>query len=127
MTGRVEVYWNLRKNLFSVRSVTNGRVIFHTDSIALADSTFVVRPAGRLRVLRERRKNVHAMVRGLVAEFTLPKDLNGVRWVTYDPYKHETFVYTDDDAPATTAPLVLLATNEHGRPVVLSIPTERTP
>jgi hypothetical protein len=63
---RVEVYWNLHRNLFSIRALSGpmkGRVIGHAHKVILEDVAFVVREAGRQRVLREKRKNVHAFVR----------------------------------------------------------------
>jgi hypothetical protein len=68
MSQRVEVYWNLHKNCFSYRPI-GGRVI-HADSIVLKDVTFAVQPAGRERVLREKKKNVHAFVRGTLIAAT---------------------------------------------------------
>ena len=61
---RVEVYFNLHKKVFSVRSVMTGRVILHTDKVHISNPKFVVRKSGRDKVLRERKKNVHAFVRG---------------------------------------------------------------
>ena len=68
---RVEVYFNLHKKTFSVRSCRTGRVIHHTDKVHIANPEFVVRKAGRERVLREGKKNVHAFVRGDVTFFNL--------------------------------------------------------
>ena len=61
---RVEVYFNLHKHVFSVRSARSGRVILHTDRVHIRNPEFVVRQGGRQRVLKERKKNVHAFVRG---------------------------------------------------------------
>ena len=59
---RVEVYRNLHNDKLSVRY--GGKVVGHVDSIWLRDATFAVQPAGRDRVRREKKKNVHAFVRG---------------------------------------------------------------
>ena len=59
---KVEIYYNLHKNVFSVRH--KGRVIQHTSMAVIKDAEYVVRPAGRAKVLREGKKNVHAFVRG---------------------------------------------------------------
>ena len=72
---RVEVYYNLHKNVFSVRH--KGRVIQHTKMAVIKDAEYVVRPAGRAKVLREGKKNVHAFVRG---EW-LGMDLSWKPWV----------------------------------------------
>lgn len=101
----VDVYWNLHRKCFSVRARTGpqaGKVIAHTDTVTITDAQFVVSKAGRLRVLREQRKNVHATIRGLWAP---PTDPIGEP-VTYDPYKYEAFVIGPDKAPVTHADLV---------------------
>jgi hypothetical protein len=56
----------------------------------MRDCKFVVRPAGREKVRREGRKNVHAFVRGYIVEAS--GALNTPILVTYNPYKHDTFV-----------------------------------
>ena len=87
---RVEVYWNLHKDCFSVRK--NGRVVDYLyggeDYLTLTDVKFVVQPAGRERVLRERKKNVHAFVRGTVS-FSSPVAYQ--QKVSYNPYKMGSF------------------------------------
>lgn len=92
----VEVYFNLHKNCFSIKARKTGRVIGHADWIALEDVTFHVSEAGRLRVLRERKKNVHATVRGTV---TTVAALDAARHndpslasVSYNPYQGPYFV-----------------------------------
>jgi len=64
---KVFVYFNLRKRCFSVKALEGmykGRVIAHRDSLHLQDAEFKVSEKGRQRVIRERRKNVHAGVVG---------------------------------------------------------------
>jgi hypothetical protein len=72
-TTRVEVYWNLHKKCFSYRPARKGGRVLHASSLLLENVTFAVQPAGRERVLREKRKNVHAFVRGDLLALT---DLN---------------------------------------------------
>lgn len=89
---RVFVYWNLHKNKWSVKAMegeNKGRVIDHVLGLALKDATFKVSRAGRERVLREQRKNVHAGVQG---ELLQGGDFFGMTQVTYNPYKYSTFV-----------------------------------
>ena len=62
---KIEVYWNLHKEMFSVRH--KGKVIAHVACINVKDAKFVVQKAGRERVLREKKKNVHAFIRGTAA------------------------------------------------------------
>ena len=104
---KVEVYRNLHRNCWSVRH--NGRVIDHVDSISLRDAKLVVQPAGRAKVLRENRKNVHAYIKGTV---TLLSDdrFNNIptHKVTYNPYKYSSFVLNDTEEPIYYAEYVHL-------------------
>ena len=91
----IEVYYNLRKKCLSVRK--RGLVVDHVRSILLKNAEFVVQPAGRKRVLKEKRKNVHAYVRGervAVASF----DGKSER-ITYNPYKNKSFVSVETGKP----------------------------
>jgi len=99
---RVEVYFNLHKKTFSVRSARSGRVILHTDKVHIANPEFVVRQSGRNRVLSEGRKNVHAFVRGDVTFFT---DTNRptLDTLTYNPYKYASFVDKQTEEPVYEA------------------------
>ena len=99
---RVEVYFNLHKKTFSVRSAGSGRVILHTDKVHIANPEFVVRQSGRNRVLSEGRKNVHAFVRGYVTLFT---DTNRptLDTLTYNPYKYASFVDKQTEEPVYKA------------------------
>lgn len=69
---RVFVYFNLHKKCWSIRAMEGnqkGRVIAHAQAVELANCTFKVSEAGRQRVLREKRKNVHAGVVGDIIAF----------------------------------------------------------
>ena len=85
-TKPVEVYKNLHRGCWSVRQ--NGIVRFHTYAIALEQCQFKVSESGRQRVLREKRKNVHAFIKGMV---TRKGDRVKGDKVTNDPYKMSTF------------------------------------
>ena len=97
---RVFVYYNLHKKCWSVRSKATGRVIYHTNTIHLQDITCKVSEAGRLRVLKEQRKNVHAGIEGTVWAPN-PHRLQPHTWeeITYNPYKYETFVHKTTQEP----------------------------
>jgi len=63
----MRVYRNLHKDCWSIQQKnTKGRwlVVAHTDSITLRDCELRVSEAGRQRVLKEGRKNVHAYIQG---------------------------------------------------------------
>ena len=74
---RVKVYFNLHKKLFSVVALEGdkkGKVIKHTDSIDLSMPIFRVQKAGRERVLKEKKKNVHAYVTGYICKLKSDKE-----------------------------------------------------
>lgn len=91
----VFVYFNLHKKKWSVKCWRTKKVVAHLDEIYLKDCTFKVSQKGRERVLREKRKNVHAGIRGTTTEaFSLPDS----RSVTYNPYKYDSFVFADTES-----------------------------
>ena len=100
---KVDVYFNLHKKTLSVRH--KGKVVHHSDYVKILNPKFVVSEAGRQRVLREKRKNVHAFVRGeLVSLVNDPKDsAENLQTITYNPYKYNTFVKKNGEASVKTA------------------------
>lgn len=62
----VEIYKNLHNGLWSVRQ--NGLVVAHIESFMMRQVFFKVSQVGRSKVIREKRKNVHAFVCGLLDE-----------------------------------------------------------
>ncbi len=106
---RAEVYWNLRKNCYSVRDCSTGRVIEHTNSLWIIRPEFVVRQAGREKVLRDKQKNVHAFVRGEFGKGMLFSNKE-VRIATYNPYKYSTFVDKKTEKVLYNAKYALLET-----------------
>jgi hypothetical protein len=108
---RVEVYRNLHTGMWSVRNCQTGLVVDHVHEIAIADPVFVVQPAGRRKVIEQRRKNVHAFVRGeRIERSAIASHGDGVP-VTYNPYKYATFVAKADEAPIRTADAAVLTTS----------------
>tara|TARA_Y100001951_G_scaffold52289_1_gene41402 strand:+ start:390 stop:737 length:348 start_codon:yes stop_codon:yes gene_type:complete len=104
LNKNVEVYYNLHKKCLSVRK--RGLVIDHVSSILLKNAEFVVQPAGRRKVLKEKRKNVHAYVRGervAVASF----DGKSER-ITYNPYKNKSFVSVETGKPVYKKSIVAI-------------------
>jgi len=109
----VFVYWNLHKKLFSVRDVKSGLVVAHKDTVVLDNVTFKVSEAGRQRVLREQRKNVHAGLQGVYAGDTsdeAPKYYDGV--AKYNPYKYDSFVDHMHNFKLKKAKSVMMFTRE---------------
>jgi hypothetical protein len=120
---RVFVYFNLHRKCFSIKALEGamkGRVIAHRDAVLLFDTTFKVSQAGRERVIREKRKNVHAGVCGtwLDSKYDNPSILRIPHLgqaVTYNPYKYTSFVTKYGEAPVQNARVAVLQTiNQRG-------------
>ena len=92
---RVEIYFNLHKKVFSMRH--KGKVIAHVCKATLKDVSYVVQPAGRARVLSDKKKNVHAFVRGELVD-GLDAGIYKEGYVSYNPYKAATFVDNEGSA-----------------------------
>jgi hypothetical protein len=87
----VFVYWNLHKQMWSVRDQATKKVILHLPSMILQNCAFKVSEAGRRRVIREGRKNVHAGIIGDLIEATLSSTDKEGKPIYYNPYKQSTF------------------------------------
>jgi hypothetical protein len=103
---RVMVYYNLHKHTFSV--TYQGRVILHADYVKLGDVEFRVRQGGKEKVRAEKSKNVHAFVIGDLLDYcqypcdNIPNPSSD-KVVTYNPYKHDSFVYKSTEEPVFKA------------------------
>lgn len=108
------IYFNLHKKCFSIKALegaNKGRVIAHRDALVLYHAKFKVSEAGRQRVLKEQRKNVHAGVVGIwYDEVDADKTLRvrDTTAVTYNPYKYDSFVTVDDQQRIDEAWCVVL-------------------
>ena len=65
---RVQVYRNLNNGLISIQDLSTGLVLGHASAVDMEEASFIVREAGRQQVIKEKRKNVHAFVRGKVID-----------------------------------------------------------
>ena len=131
---RVRVYRNLHRKTWSVQAqvclncgATMGdpscpwgermawRVVWHARSVKLSDVKLVVKPAGRARVLRDKRKNVHAWAEGrleilnpLGQWWDVPRA--GMTMATYSPYVSGSFMASNSadyiPTPVHYAPVV---------------------
>ena len=114
----VDIYRNLHKNTWSIRSRTTGRIIKWADGLVVRNATFVVQPGGRQRVLDEGRKNVHAFVRGTLSPISTDM-LTQVAFnvqIKYNPYILEPdqraghFYEVETEETIGEAPIVVLNT-----------------
>ena len=113
---RVFVYFNLHKKCFSIKALEGdrkGRVVAHSTTVLLESCKFKVSEAGRQRVLREKRKNVHAGVTGVwingdrVESHYEFLSIVG-RQVTYNPYKYSSFVIKATEQTVDKADVVAM-------------------
>jgi hypothetical protein len=110
---KVFAYRNLHRQCWSVKALEGplkGRVIYHANDLTLGWCDFKVSQAGRQRVLREQKKNVHAGVVGYLTECgeiaTDGIDLDVP--ITYNPYKYDSFVDARCEVPVSSALFVNL-------------------
>lgn len=107
---KVLTYRNLHKKCWSVMDSATRKVIRYAEALLILDATFVVRPAGRAKVLREKRKNVHAFVKGTLAPKGYPvgrEFWKSMGKITYNPYKAGYF-RDENDREVISAEAVLL-------------------
>lgn len=106
--NRVKVYFNLHKKMFSVVSLdkeTYGLVVTHVDEVHLVNCQFVVSEAGRQRVIREQRKNVHAYVKGQLGVSVSGEETEA----SYNPYKKGSFYIKGTEEDLYTATFARLS------------------
>ena len=86
---KVRVYRNLNKDCLSVQEKTEKgwRVKRWVDSISLKNVTFKVYESGRNKVLKDKRKNVHAYIEGEDTK----QNFQYNRIVSYNPNKYNHF------------------------------------
>lgn len=108
----VHVYWNLHAKRWSVRQ--RGLVVGHAEFLVLDDVEWRVQPKGRERVLRQKKKNVHAYACGMLTDGWLA----GLGWerAHYNPYKAATFMAGDPGTPLYRSKVATFSwrTNEEG-------------
>jgi len=112
---KVFCYYNLHRDTWSIKALEGpdkGRVVLHADHVLLEHAAPKVSEKGRQRVLREKRKNVHAGIVGTLVSTLAPQYYSvpeGAPEVSYNPYKGSTFYYKTSGEPwTTTADYVLL-------------------
>ncbi len=94
----VKVYRNLHNGKMSIQQ--GGLVVGHCDEIMINRAEFIVSEAGRQRVIKEKRKNVHAFVRGyLYGSCWESRKASGGVSVSYNPYKAGSFYVRETMEP----------------------------
>ncbi len=113
---RVLIAYHLYKKCFSIRCFATRKVIGYADSVSVTNARFLVAQSGRLRVLRERMKNIHAFVEGEFRSARLPIESvspslpqisalpASLSEAYYNPYQVASFVDKATREPLYSAP-----------------------
>lgn len=125
----VKVYRNLHRKCYSI--MQGGLVVAYATQLCLADVTFVVNEAGRQRVLRTGRKNVHAFAIGRLVHSGMGVDHTaGPRSlpvkVVYNPRVSGSFESADFVPHVSVYGAYFAVLNEHGIQAAY-IDTDRSP
>jgi hypothetical protein len=104
---KVRVYRNLNKpefySIMAMTGVNKGKVVGYARSVLLENCHLVISEASRQRVLRDKRKNVHAFCQGYICDASnAVQALTGNECaITYNPYRMGSFFRRDDGVPYT--------------------------
>lgn len=106
----VFVHRNLnRPPYFSIKAgKSGGPVIGYDTDLHLKDVLFKVQKGGQSRVRKEKRKNVHAGVVGKIVSSGGHYNTDDWVLITYNPYKHDSFVEYETEEPIFKASEVIL-------------------
>ena len=131
-TPQADIYFNLTRHVWSVRDCATGVVARHARMVIFPHGArFVVRPAGRARVIREGVKNVHAFVRGsngsyqnAVGDWDTWRGLeaSALVKVTYNPFRAPYFTEVESGKRIDESAVVLMLAPESGPPTVWAAP-----
>ena len=101
MSKPVKVYKNLARGCYSIQQ--GGIVRCHAKRLGMYDCQLRVSEAGRQRVLRDKRKNVHAFVVGKLS--SLVRSSSYSTTLRYNPYESGSFIASNQyhTGPVTKA------------------------
>ncbi len=110
MQAKYYLYRNLHTGTFSLKH--RGRVIKHPTTCLMSVVEFRVSEAGRKRVLKEKRKNVHATVAAQSYDDKYTEyNLDDYEEIYYNPYKTDKFI-DPEGCPVYKAQEVLCTNNK---------------
>lgn len=92
---QVKIYKNLHNGLFSV--MQNNLVVAHIESFTLNNVVFKVNESGRQRVIKEKKKNVHAFICGLLVDVNQGFLHDRLSAISYNPYRASNFYFKGDN------------------------------
>lgn len=102
----VRVIRNWKHDCYTI--LQNGRAMASARQVHLADVEFLVRESGRNKMLRERKRNVHAYAVGRLIDYTHPDEARAIgeiggRAIVYHPYRAAAFIDVETEAPVNVA------------------------
>ncbi len=101
--SKIDIYRNLHTNNgYSIRCAKSGLVLAHCSTVRIRNARFVVSESGRQKTIKERRKRVHAFIRGELVSINEELPENLVK-VLYNPYHTEFFTNSETNTPITEA------------------------
>lgn len=94
----VQVYFNLNKKLWSIKAKVNNkwRVVGYTYYLSITPIKARVGAAGFKQVNREKQKNVHAWLHGVLQSIDIEHETNTLDEISYNPYFMPWFYTTKD-------------------------------
>ena len=115
---KVKVYFNLHNKTFSVASGQGsnyGKVLFYSNNIILDNVRFSVGEKGRDKVLKSKRKNVHAFCYGTLSKKNI-NDITVHQAVSYNPYTAGYFYYINNNKKIDNCDhLIMSVINQRGK------------
>lgn len=111
--------------VYSVRN-SEGKTIAHSNSVLIRNAKFVVQPAGLARVRREKKKFVHAGVRGEVVldpieAANIIKNMDQSKTAYYNPYKTDHFVDIENNKLDKADYVLLTSDGDKSKVIYLAI------
>lgn len=116
-----QCYRNLNNGLMSIRQKIGNSwlVVGHTDNLIIQNPVFYVSEASRQRVIRTRKKNVHAWGYGILIGRNLDS-LPPLQEISYNPYLLPFFSWRDTDMRIEQADLLVVIDNQAFCPIEIS-------
>jgi hypothetical protein len=113
---RIHVHFNLHAGGFSVVSLTTRTVIARVGNITLTDARFYVQPRGVARIRERKQRSVVAYAIGVIASVNSSPDTDGLRKVSFNPYRAAAFTTADGTEVWNAGHVIFTSAAKDGRP-----------
>jgi hypothetical protein len=114
MRAEYKIYRNLHKDCFSVLKYNDAkrgyRLHAHEKDLIAQDVILKVMESGRQKVLKEKRKNVHAFV--MCQNYSIFAGNHIGEEVYYNPYKMDSFQVKSSGEPIKAAGAIIMTNNK---------------